>query len=87
MKKSKKNTNVSLTKIRTLLKEVAFNPRTPGPMSIISEVGSVEYYECRAIEEIRTAQSIRTHIGTDLGDYHQALIKAIQLLLLARLCE
>jgi hypothetical protein len=63
-------------------------------MAIISDVGSVEFYEHRAIEEITEAQVLRINIidpdtcltasrATD--DYHQHINKAIQLLLLARL--
>lgn len=62
-------------------------------MAIISDVGSAEFYEHRAIEEIRAAQVLRQHIDADpdggdgfrLGCYHQHINKAIQLLLLARL--
>jgi len=93
MKNSKKKQPASLTQVRGLLKEVVWNPRTKGPMSIISDVGGSEYYECRAIEEIREAQSIRKHISTDpcggdgfrTGNYHASINKAIRLLLLARL--
>ncbi|KKN32660.1 hypothetical protein LCGC14_0811520 [marine sediment metagenome] len=60
-------------------------------MKVISEQGSPEYYELRAIEEIHAARSIRNHIGQDPsgGDayrkmgYHKHMIKAIQLLILA----
>ena len=93
MKKSKSKSKISLTAIRTLLKEIPFNPRKPGPMAIISDVGSPEFYELRAIEEIHNARSIRQNMDTDpsggdgfrLGCYHQHINKAIQLLLLARL--
>ena len=89
MKKSKKNSPISLTKIRNLLKEIPWNPKTPGPMAIISDVGSVEFYEHRAIEEIRAAQVLRNEYLTErVGEddvYHQHINKAIQLLLLARL--
>jgi len=84
MSKSKKNYNVSLTKIRALLKEIPWNPKTPGPMSIISDVGSAEFYEHRAIEEIRAASVSRTSIE-DGARYWSHICKAIQLLLLARL--
>ena len=74
----------SLTQIRTLLKEVVFNPRKTGKMSIISEVDSCEYYELRAIEEIHAARSIRIDITPETDEYHQHIITAIRLLLLAR---
>lgn len=90
MNESKKNSPISLTAIRNLLKQAVFNPRKPGPMAIISDVGSVEFYEHRAIEEIHEAQSIRNimvtdSIADDTEQYHQHINKAIQLLLLARL--
>jgi len=65
-------------------------------MAIISDVGSVEFYEHRAIEEIRAAQVLRNVIASNeakglvaleptVDVYHQHMNKAIQLLLLARL--
>jgi hypothetical protein len=60
-------------------------------MAIISDVGSVEFYEHRAIEEITEAQVLRVNIPHNSADttaiplYHQHINKAIQLLLLARL--
>jgi len=90
MTKSKKNVHVSLTKIRNLLKEAVFNPQTMGPMKIVSEQGSPEYYELRAIEEIYAARDIRIRIAPGPGpfanhfSYDAHIIKAIQLLLLAR---
>ena len=60
-------------------------------MSIISDVGSVEFYEHRAIEEITEAQVLRTGMKMEAtlpfveDEYHQRINKAIQLLLLARL--
>ena len=83
-KKSKKNTGVSLTQVRGILKQVVFNPRSPGPMKIIADQGSPEYYELRAIEEIHMARSIRTYYYTT-GGYAIHILKAIQLLILAQL--
>ena len=56
-------------------------------MAIISDVGSVEFYEHRAIEEIRAAQVLRPTIPDRDNEhgYHGHINKAIQLLLLARL--
>lgn len=87
MNKSKKNSLVSLTKIRALLKEILWNPKTPGPMAIISDVGSPEFYELRAIEEIHVARLLRPTIPNCDNEhgYHAHINKAIQLLLLARL--
>lgn len=88
MPNSKKQQLVSLTQIRKELKGMTFNPRTPGPMKIIAEQGSPEYYECRAMEEIAHAQYCRQSIGTDpsgLDDYRDHLITAVRLLILAKL--
>lgn len=82
MKKSKQKLNVST--IRKVLKDVVFNPKTPGPMSIVADQGSSEYYELRAIEEIHAARAIRIDMPDD-DIYSRHLIKAMQLLILARL--
>jgi hypothetical protein len=63
-------------------------------MAIISDVGSAEFYELRAIEEIHAARDMRISIledrkfdGNEYSDarYWQHIVKAIQLLLLAKL--
>jgi len=62
-------------------------------MAIVSDVGSCEYYEYRAIEEIHAASLHRISIledrkfdGNEHSDarYSEHMNKAIQLLLLAR---
>lgn len=42
----------SLTQIRKILKQAVFNPRKPGPMKIVAEMGNSQYYKMRAIEAI-----------------------------------
>lgn len=66
--------NPSKTRIKQILRDCAFDPRRPGPLAIITEVGTRDYYECRAIELIREAQ---------LGNHKESLQKAIALLALA----
>lgn len=43
----------SKTAINKTLAASSFDPRKPGPMSVIADVGSPIYYEGRAIELIR----------------------------------
>jgi len=40
----------SLTQIRDILRSCQFNPKKPGPMKVIAEVGNPQYYRLRAIE-------------------------------------
>lgn len=63
-------------------------------MQIVSEVGSPEYYELRAIEEVQAARYHRQCIETDRkfdgnahsdARYHEHITKAIQLIVLAGL--
>lgn len=58
--------------------ESLFDPRTPGPMSIVVELNNPAYCEVKAIELIREAQSHPV-------DYHEKVTQAISLLALARL--
>lgn len=45
---------VTLTKIRKVLRDAAVNPRKPGPIRIIADVGNPDYYDNRAIEAIKS---------------------------------
>lgn len=92
MTKSKTNGPPSLTLMRTLAKEAVFNPRKPGPMSIVADVDSPEYLTRRAMEELSIAlalqkllkpETLKKETGVRL-QYSAHLNKAIQLLLLAR---
>lgn len=51
-KKTTSKRKPSLTQIRKILREAAFNPRDVGPLSIIADVGDSNYYIMRAIEEL-----------------------------------
>lgn len=41
---------MKVTQIRKILRELAFDPRKPGHLKPIAEVGNPEYYRKRAIE-------------------------------------
>ena len=41
---------VNKSKIRSVLSDCVFAPTEPGPMRIIADVGSVDYYKRRACE-------------------------------------
>lgn len=55
----------SLTQIRKILSQSAFNPRKPGPMKVIADVGDPNYYRQRALELITHdgKQNIKQAIG------------------------
>jgi len=76
MKKSKKPSQLTLTAVRAAAKDIPFNPRTNKWWGIITDVGSREYYEHRAMEAIHAARE---------GDYDAHMLTAIRLLLLARI--
>jgi hypothetical protein len=81
----------SYTDICNFLRKCFFNPRKLGPLTIISDIGNAEYYEMRAVEFIKEAPN-NTFIGGTLKEaminslekYDDKIIKAIQLLVLAR---
>jgi hypothetical protein len=52
-------------------------------MRILAEQQSIEYYELRAIEEIRAARHMRTLSMWNPGVYRERLILATRLILLA----
>lgn len=64
--------------LRETLMQSVFDPRAPGPMSIIVGLDNPQYGEIKAIELIREAQAHPT-------DYHEKVTQAISLLALARL--
>ena len=47
----------SKREIQKALSDCAFNPREPGPMQIIADVGDLNYYRHRAIEELKNADN------------------------------
>jgi len=80
----------SYTDISAFLRKCFFNPRKPGPLNIISDIGNAEYYEMRAIEYVKEAPlcyckaTIPQTFEEALESYDDKIIKAIQLLSLAR---
>lgn len=66
----------SLTQLKAILRESAFDPRKPGPFKVITDVGNVDYYINRAIELCYEAQTSNKPDAI--------LMKAISLLALAR---
>ncbi len=66
---------ITKTKITQILNACKFNPRIPGPLKIIADVGNNEYYKSRAIEFITGANGI--------ADDKEDLEYAISLLALA----
>jgi hypothetical protein len=71
----------SLTRVRKLLKEAAFNPRKPGKMQIVADVGSATYYETRAQILITEAKAAR--LGGMEKIYKELMLDALRLLTLA----
>lgn len=68
-----------------------FNPKQAGTMKIVAETQNAEYFELRAVEEIRRANAMRNDRGNVsvalYSDYHIKINRAIQLLALARIEE
>ena len=88
MKKNNKSSNQlnpSLSRVRKLLSEAAFNPRTPGIMNIITNAGNPSYFETRALEFISEAQIIRSILVKDVvfDNYKKEMISAIRMLITA----
>ena len=51
--------NISKTALAQLFKnKISFDPRVPGPMKIMADIGNNEYYKLRAIECIQNGQLI-----------------------------
>lgn len=75
---SKKQKNPSQTDVRKVLVESVFDPRDSGPLSVVTEIGTVDYLTTRAIELIRESQGSKDAI------FHQNVKMAISLLALAR---
>ncbi len=76
---------ITYTDIKNFLKLCIFNPRKSGPLTIIADIGNPNYYETRAIELIKEAQILEMRLGSNLPYYDESIIKAIQLLALARI--
>jgi hypothetical protein len=70
--------NPSKTAIIKILRECVFDPREPGPMKIIADVGNQEYFITRAIELLSTEKQLLIQ---------DELIQAIRLLVLAKMAN
>lgn len=78
-----KKNPITYTHIKTFLTKCCFNPRSAGPLAIISDINNPNYYEQRAVEFIReAAKSVE---DDTLDRYDDMIIKAIRLLALANL--
>lgn len=75
---------ITYTDIKKFLNQCVFNPNKLGPLSIIADVGNADYYEIRACEFIKEAKDYVPTIFRGPYDYDDKIIKAIQLLCLAR---
>jgi hypothetical protein len=64
----------SYTSINNFLKSCVWNPKLPGPLNIISDIGNANYYETRAIEYIKEINEV---------NFNDNITKAIQLLALS----
>jgi hypothetical protein len=72
--------------ICAFLAKCRFNPRNPGPLSIIADTNNPNYYELRVIELIKEI-NLNGSFNNDpvwFEKYETNIIKAIQLLVLAR---
>ena len=78
MSKSNKKSIPSLTEVRKILRQTAFDPRIPGPMRIIVDVDDPRYFRQRAVELIREAEYYPP------SHYDKKLKQATQLITLAR---
>lgn len=64
------------TKITKILNDCKFNPRKPGPLKVVADVGDTDYYIKRAIE-------ILTSEANTLGKDKEYMKRAISLIALA----
>ena len=74
---------ISKTAVKLMLREIAFDPRKPGPMKIVSDLEDSNYYEQRALEEIMGARALLGSSKESESLYKEMMYKAIRLLLLA----
>lgn len=78
------NKKITYNGIEKFLIRCKFNPKNHGSLKIISDVGNPLYYEQRAVEFIQEASNLMNSEYRDLEEYDISIIKAIQLLVLAR---
>lgn len=72
-----------IKQLKKLLDESTFNPKNPGPMSVVVALNDPSYCETKAVELVMEAKKSLTGIPS-LFIYHDKLIQAISLLALAR---
>lgn len=53
----------SLTNIRKQLSSLAFDPRKPGPMAVITDVADLQYFRGRALELIHESYADPKKLG------------------------
>lgn len=79
----------SMTQIKALLRECAFDPRADGPLKIIADTTSVQYLELRTVEmlheAIRDAEDNRLNPEERLQEYNTKVKQAIGLMALAKI--
>jgi hypothetical protein len=79
--------NPSRTRLTTILREAAFDPRKPGPLKIVADNSSVDYLELRAIEAVEQArQSVSDSLLTpeeQTEEYESLMKQAMGLLALS----
>jgi hypothetical protein len=80
MTKSKKKHNVSMTQLRQVLKQAAFNPKKPGPMKIVTDLDDPNYWMLKAVENLQTIQALPAREHKRMS---ALIIQSIQLLALA----
>ena len=65
---------ITISRLRKAMQKCVFDPREPGPMSLILDVDNPEYWERRAIEQLNEIHKFN-------ADPEEKLICAISLLL------
>jgi len=91
----KRNSKLSMTNVRKLLSQAAFNPNSPGPLSVVAHSGNPSYFETRAMEYVEEAKMDRMAIReipsseaytgfVEINEqYKQKMIRGIQMLVIA----
>ena len=55
--------NPTKAAIRKILSECVFNPREPGPLKVIADVGNEDYYITRATELLKRAETDQAKVN------------------------
>lgn len=75
---------VNQRRLAKILAESAFTPSEPGPLRVIMEQGSPDYYEMRAMEMVAEARLAIKDTPSNTEAYAAKMRTAISLLALAR---